>query len=112
MYYQPTLPRTVLMHGQQTARSFLGWPPALDAWPAFPSCSGAEERLGLQAIHVKSSDRESRTCRSASSGSAGDNFHPADRAPAAPEYEEPPVQQIRGMGHGVLGGDPLVVQVD
>src|SRR5215467_7377124 len=103
MYYQPTLPRTVLMYGQQTARSFLAGPPALDAWPAFPSCLGAEERLGIQATHVKSSDRESRTCRSAGSGSAGDNFHPADRAPAAPEHEEPPVQQIVDAGHGVIG---------
>src|SRR5437588_3083015 len=111
MYCQPTLPRTVLMDGQRTAGSFPWLTPAPDAWPAFPSCLGADERLGIQAIHVKSRDRESRTCRSAVPGSAGDNFRPADRAPAAPEHEEPPVQQIGGIGYGVLGGDPLVVQI-
>src|SRR5690348_13080948 len=47
---------------------FLGWLLARDAWPAFTSCLGADERLGIQAIHVKSRARESRTCRSAASG--------------------------------------------
>src|SRR6185437_7755715 len=48
--------------------SFPGWPPALDAWPAFPSSLGAEETLGTQATYVKSREGESRTRRSAVSG--------------------------------------------
>src|SRR5215471_3153912 len=72
VYFQSTLPLTLRCTDSAQQRGFLGWPSRTGAPADVPVRAwGQDETLGTQASHVKSSEHEPRTRRSAGSGSPG-----------------------------------------
>src|SRR5215471_1928943 len=72
VFFQSTLPLTLRCTDSAQQRGFLGWPSRTGAPADVPVRAwGQDETLGTQASHVKSSEHEPRTRRSAGSGSPG-----------------------------------------